>query len=402
MAGPGMTLFGQEEIDEVNDTLRSRELCRYRFLDSDNSSPSKVDRLEAEIRALTGARHAIAMNSCSSALITGLWAAGIGNGDEVIVPGYTFVAPISAVLFVGAKPVLAEVDESLTLDPCDVRKRVSSRTRAIFAVHMLGAPCDMDALCSIAAAHDIFVFEDCAQAGGGSYKGKRLGTFGAFGALGMNPFKVFTSGEGGALVTDDTRLYERAYAIHDHGSSPGRLAPSDETGLPGLNFRMPELSASVGLAQIRRVPEILGRCRANKRLLLEAIGGLPHCKERPLTDPDGECATVAAFIHDTAAAARVAADRLSSGTLAETGKHVYWSLAPLSRARAAAARRILADRLPQFDKGSLPQTDDIMKRSTLIAVGTRDEGLGSGFGVDLTASETDILRAAEVFRRVCA
>jgi dTDP-4-amino-4,6-dideoxygalactose transaminase len=103
MAGPGMSLFGRDEIDEVNDTLRSRELCRYRFINPDDASPSKVDRLEAEILALTGARHAIAMNSCSSALITGLWAAGIGGGDEVIVPGYTFVAPISAVLFAGAK-----------------------------------------------------------------------------------------------------------------------------------------------------------------------------------------------------------------------------------------------------------------------------------------------------------
>ncbi|MDR7454411.1 MAG: aminotransferase class I/II-fold pyridoxal phosphate-dependent enzyme, partial [Armatimonadota bacterium] len=177
MAGPGIELVGREEIAEVLEVLESRHLARYGPED-DPAFGAKTYRLEQEVARLSGVRHAVAVNSGTSALYVALAALGIGSGDEVIVPGFTYVASISAVVYGGALPVLAEIDETFNLDPADVEARITPRTRAIIAVHMLGNPARLDALRAIADRHRLALIEDCAQAFGASFHGRPVGSIG--------------------------------------------------------------------------------------------------------------------------------------------------------------------------------------------------------------------------------
>ena len=200
MSGPGAELLGQEEIDEVLDVLRGGRLSRYGSVE-DPRFKGKVRRVEEEIARRSGVDHAVAVNSGTVALWIALAGVGIGAGDEVIVPGFTFVASISAIVYAGATPVLAEIDESLNLDPTDVASKVTNRTRAIMAVHMLGNPARLAELADIAKRHDLALIEDCAQAFGASYCGRPVGSVGVAAALSFNNFKTITCGDGGMVLT---------------------------------------------------------------------------------------------------------------------------------------------------------------------------------------------------------
>ncbi|MFI6471169.1 DegT/DnrJ/EryC1/StrS family aminotransferase [Streptomyces sp. NPDC050516] len=404
MAGPGVSRIGPEEEAELLSVVRERELSRYRFDDHDASAPpSKVSRFEQEFRALTGARHCLGMNSCTSALYAGLLAAGIGPGDEVIVPGYTFIASMAAVAHTGAEPVLAEIDESLLLDPADVASKITSRTKAVIAVHMLGAPCDLDALDAVTREHGLLLVEDCAQAGGGTYRGRHLGTVGGFGAFSLNVFKTFTAGDGGVLLTDDDDLYETAFALHDHGAAPLRQGVTDGPPLFGLNLRMHELTGAFALAQVRKLPDILRTLRANRDTFADAIGDLPGATRRRLHDPDGDCATVLAYTFASAAIAGEVAARLGTITLSQSGKHNYANMSQLRPDLLVPtdSRRRRPDRAVSrrsYPPGSLPRTDDLLSRSIALSVGVVDSYLGSGVGIDVTADDDTIEAAARLFR----
>ena len=203
--GPGSYVFGEEEKQEVLDVLESGYLFRYGQAD-DPSFKHKVATFEKEFAAHMGLQYAVATSSGTGALLGCLAALGIGAGDEVIVPGYTFIASMSAIILSNAIPVLAEIDESLTLDPSDVEKRITPRTRAIMPVHMLGNPCDMDRIMAIAKKHDLFVIEDCCQAVGATYHGRKVGTFGDIAAYSLNVFKTITAGDGGVIATSNPGL----------------------------------------------------------------------------------------------------------------------------------------------------------------------------------------------------
>ncbi len=403
MAGPGLSMLGPEEIAEVVSVLESRELSRYRFDDGGTAAPSKVFLFERALEKMTGARHCLGMNSCTSALLSGMWAAGIGPGAEVIVPGYTFIASIAAIAYAGATPILAEIDDSLNIDPADVRRKISPRTRAIMAVHMMGAPCDMHELTAIAEEHNLLLLEDCAQAGGGSYRGRFLGTFGAFGAFSLNVFKTFTAGDGGVLVTNDTQLYERAFAIHDHGARPNRVGVADANSVLGLNFRMHELTGAVAGAQLQKLPAILARLRENKAKLRAAIGAVARARERRVNDHEGDCATVLAFTFETAELARAVGDNLGTITLASSGKHNYANMPQLVRhALPVGACPFDCDVHPfkgTYEPGSLPQTDDLLARTVALSVGVVDSYLGTAFGINIHSGEQEIARVAETFKQ---
>ena len=402
MAGPGLDMFGKEERDALLEVLEARELSRYRFDDDGSALPSKVFLFERHLEAMTGAQHCLAMNSCTSALLVGMWAAGIGLGAEVIVPGYTFIASIAAIAYAGATPVLAEVDESLTLDPEDVRRKISPRTKAILAVHMLGAPSNMQELQAIAKEHNLLLFEDCAQAGGGRYQGRALGTFGAFGAFSLNVFKTFTAGDGGVLLTNDTELYHRAFAIHDHGLRPNRVGVVDANTLLGLNLRMHELTGAVAGAQLKKLPHILTRLRANKAKLRDAIGVLPHTQQRHIHDQEGECATVLAFTFDTSKFAEAVAKRLGTIPLAASGKHNYANMPQLVNHRLPNGYCPVNCQFYPFQSsykpGLLPRTDDFLARTVILSVGVVDSYLGAGFGINIHSEEKEIIQVADKFR----
>lgn len=400
LAGPGHSFLGKEETDLVQEVLNSWELSRYRFDDVSASSPSKVYTLEREVEKRLGAQHCLAVNSGTSALLTALVALSIGPGDEVIVPGYTFIASIAAIVHRGAVPVLAEVDDSLTLDPVDVEQRITPATTAILAVHMLGAPCDLDALRAVADRHGLLLIEDVAQACGGSFHGRALGTIGEAGAFSLNLFKVITAGDGGWVTIADKSAYERAFAYHDHGFKPVRQGLIDADSLFGLNLRMTELTGAVALGQFRKLDQILARLRQQRRNLANALGELPGVRLRRLTDADGDCATVLVLTFDRVEAAAAVADTIGTCTLLASGRHYYGNMLPLlSRRTPTVAECPFAchahPTTRRYAPGMLPRTDDLLGRSVAISVGVVDSYLGTAFGINVTSPESEIQEVAD-------
>ncbi|MFC8194068.1 DegT/DnrJ/EryC1/StrS family aminotransferase [Streptomyces sp. NPDC060006] len=402
MPGPGYAYLGDEERKNVEEVLGKWELTRHVYDKPD--STSFVRRFELAAQDTFGAEHAIAVNSGTSALLTALAAAGVGPGHEVIVPAYTFIASIGSIVYSGAIPVLAEIDESLTLDPADVEARITPRTRAIMAVHMLGAPCDLAALRDIAQRHDLVLVEDVAQACGGSYQGRALGTHGAVGAFSLNPFKVITSGEGGFVLTDDAKLYQRGYGFQDQGWFPGRSETGEGDILFGLNLRMPELAGAVGCAQLDKLGTVLERTREIKQRVAQGIGLRDGVRRRVLHDPAGECATLLVYVFDRAEDAQAVAATLNSKTMIDSGLHYYANMPQL----AALAEGnpppspfwgTGAARGQDYRRGSRPATDDCLARSVAISIGVSDRYLGAGFGVTASSSDADIQRVAEEFSR---
>jgi dTDP-4-amino-4,6-dideoxygalactose transaminase len=393
MPGPGHEWIGREERDAVLEVVESGHLFRY-GRPEDPAFKKKVYTFEQELAAACGVRHAVATSSGSASLIAALLAVGIEPGDEVVVPAYTFVASYSSIIFCGAVPVLAEIDESLTLDPSEVERRITARTKAIMPVHMLGSPCDMSAILAVAARHGLVVIEDACQAAGASYRGRRLGSLGRIGAFSLNFFKTITAGDGGALVTDDTELYHRAFAIHDQGHLP--LRTGVEVGVRsilGMNFRMNELTGAVALAQIRKLDAIVRALREKKARFKSGIAGIPGMSFRKLSDPEGECATLCTVIFDDAARAARVAERLGTTTVDRSGWHVYANMEHVTR--------WLAERGRPSGKGAYPRTDDILSRSINLSVGVVDAGLGAAFGIHIRSSDEEIEAAARRFRAAC-
>ncbi len=293
---PGGMEIGNEEKEQVLEVLDHKYLFRYY---GPEDSPSKVRQLELEFAALVGTKYALAVNSCTSALISSLVAVGVGPGDEVIVPGYTFFASAAAVIAAKGIPIIAEVDDSLTLDPKDFEAKITPKTKAVIPVHMRGAPCDMSSIMAVARKHDLKVVEDVAQACGGSYQGARLGSFGHCNTFSLQYHKIVTSGEGGLVVTNDELLYDRAQAYHDTAACwrPDRFALPRYEGevFPGANFRMSELAGAVALAQIRKLDSLLRLMRQNKNRIKNQIADLPGITFRRLNDPAGDTAVALIF-----------------------------------------------------------------------------------------------------------
>ncbi len=302
---PGGMELGDEEIAAASRVLRSKNVFRYYGVDE---GPHEVADFEREFAAQMGAKHALCVNAGSSALICGLIGGGVGPGDEVIVPAYTWNATPNAVIASGATPVLAEVDESLTLDPDDVARKIGPKTRAILPVHMRGAPADMDALTRLAREHGLALVEDVCQSAGASFRGQRLGTFGDAGAFSLQFNKIITTGEGGVLITNRDDLYELAIDVHDCAGSLRRGA-----GLPrfaGWNFRASELQGAVARVQLTRLDGLLDRMRSNQRRLADRIETLPGLTLRRPNDDGGDAGICLIAFANTPALAAEAVEAL--------------------------------------------------------------------------------------------
>lgn len=293
---PGGLEIGEEEKREVLEVLERKYLFRYY---GPKEFPSKVAEFEKAFAEKMGAKYALAVNSCTSALISALVAVGVGPGCEVIVPGYTFFASCAAVIAAKAIPVIAEVDDSLTLDPADFERKITPRTKAVIPVHMRGVPCDMNSIMKIARKHNLAVVEDVAQANGGSYRGKKLGTFGDCGAYSLQYHKIITAGEGGVVTTDYPLLYDRLQAYHDTAACwrPDRFGLPRYKGevFPGVNFRMAEIIGAISLAQLRKLDDLIARMRANKARIKSGIRDIKNIHFRRLNDPEGDTAICLIF-----------------------------------------------------------------------------------------------------------
>ncbi len=287
-AYPGAQLYDEKERAAVDDALESRSLFRW----YGPGKPTKVATFERELARYMGAKYALAVTSGTAALHVALTALGAGPGDEVIMPAWGWYACYNAIVMTGALPVFAETDESLTIDPDDIERKITPRTKAVMALHLAGCPADMDRIMAVARKHRIRVLEDAAQSVGAAYKGKRVAAIGDIGIFSFQISKTITAGEGGAVLTSDSRLFERASRFHDLGMlRPGHNELLDTSAMDsfvGVNYRMNEMTGGVMGAQLHKLDTILARLRHNARVVRDRIQDLPELKPRRIPDPEGE------------------------------------------------------------------------------------------------------------------
>jgi 8-amino-3,8-dideoxy-alpha-D-manno-octulosonate transaminase len=286
----GWSLIGKEEEMLVLQVLREKALFRYYGPDPEHP-PRMVATLEKEFCELVNTRYALGVTSGTAALEVALGALGVGPGDEVILPAWSWVSCFTSIVRLGAKPVLAEIDETLGLDPKEIARLRTPRTKAVLVVHFQGVSANLDPILAETAKVGIAVLEDCAESPGAFYKGRRVGSLGDIGIFSFQHQKTVTSGEGGMVVTSDPRLYERAVRMHDIGQVRDfhtKLIEPKETAFCGGQFRMSELTGAVALAQLRKLDHIRTHCREMNKRIMQRIRDLRGLKFRRIPDPDGD------------------------------------------------------------------------------------------------------------------
>jgi 8-amino-3,8-dideoxy-alpha-D-manno-octulosonate transaminase len=375
---PGYELFGAEERQEVLDVLETGVLMRYGF-DAARKGRWKARELEEALARRLGARHAHVCASGTAALSTALAACGVGAGDEVILPPFTFVADVEAVLLAGAIPVFAEIDQTLGLDPAAVEAAVTARTRAVIAVHMCGSMARIDELVEVCRRRRLVLIEDAAQALGASFQGRCLGTFGRAGCFSFDYVKTVTCGEGGAVVTDDDAVNELAQAYTDHGHDHrGADRGADDHAHLGCNHRLSELHAAVGLAQLRKLDRILRINRRHKARLQEGLADVDRLELRRIPDPAGDSATFLDMLLPTEAEARVLARELAAAGVDgcfywyDNNWHYHrrWDHLKALRCPAALPQAQMRGG-PEWARRPLPQSDAIIGRTISMLIRAR-------------------------------
>jgi 8-amino-3,8-dideoxy-alpha-D-manno-octulosonate transaminase len=318
---PGYELFGAEERKEVNDVLETGILMRYGF-DGPRKGIWKARELEQEICKYFGVKNAQLLSSGTAALSTAMAALGIGAGDEVIMPTFTFVASFEAVVGVGAIPVLVDIDDTLTLDPQAVLAAITPNTKAVMPVHMCGSMAQIDELKSICDTHNLLLIEDACQAIGGKYKGKHLGTIGHVGTFSFDFVKIMTCGEGGVVLTNDAQLAERCDQYSDHGHDHyGKDRGADLHPYLGYNYRISELHAAVGLAQIRKMDHFLALQKRNHQIIYNCLKDISGISFRRIPDTEGDTGSFLSFFLPSAELAKDAAKALAEAGIAG---NPYW------------------------------------------------------------------------------
>lgn len=301
---PGFELFGKEEREEVNKVLETGVLMRYGFNPKRNNCWKALE-FEKELQKKFQVNCAQLTSSGTAALTVALSCLGVGVGDEVLCPTFTFVASFEAILSVGAIPVFVDVDDSLCMDPKAIQQCITRKTKVIMPVHMCGGMADLDKIKKICEANQLFLLEDACQAIGGSYKGNALGTIGDIGVLSFDFVKTITAGEGAALLTNSIKTKIKADAFHDHGHDHlGQNRGLDHPLWIGYNYRISELHAAVGLAQLRKLDQILKHQKIIKKLLKEELKNIPGITFRKIHDEEGDNAGFLSFFAPNEASAR--------------------------------------------------------------------------------------------------
>jgi len=404
---PGFELFGPEERKEVNDVLDTGIMMRYGF-DGPRKGIWKAKELETAICEITHCNYTQLVSSGTAALTTAFAALGIGAGDEVIMPVFTFVASFECVLSVGAVPVLVDVDETLTLDPAAVRRAITPRTKCVMPVHMCGAMADLDALVQICKENKLILLEDACQSFGGRYKGKWLGTIGEAGTFSFDFVKIVTCAEGGAIVTNSQDLARKLDGFSDHGHDHiGNDRGADQHPFLGYNFRISELHAAVGLAQVRKLDQFLAIQRRTFTQLKAILSTVPEISFRSIPDPEGDICTFLSWILPTEEATRaLVAELRQQGILAG---NMYWFehnwhyIRKWDHLRQAASLYRLTDpqqkALLSLNKADFSASDRIMGRCISTVIGllwteeqTREKGEKIVAAVNKVLASSDRLR----------
>ena len=371
-----MFRIGREEIAEITRVIENKDLFKI------NNGLQESKQVEEKLKNIFGVDYPIFLSSGHAGLTSALTAAGIGPGDEVIVPAYTYIATAMAVVSAGAIPIIAEVDETLTIDVEDAKKKISKHTKAIIPVHINGFPCNMDNIIDLAKEHNLYVIEDACQSVGGSYKGKRLGTIGDAGAFSFNYFKIISCGEGGALLTNNREIFERALIYQDSSAVAyfgDQLSDFSTPCFCGEEYRSNELCAAVINVQLNRLDDILKDLRKNKSYIISALKDV--CAFVPSHDVKGDCSTNLSFFFETEKEARAfAANENIKGTvIIDRSKHIYRDWAPIIEKRGAFnplldpfKMEANKDIVPDYHADMCPKTLDLLSRTVDLAINPDD------------------------------
>ena len=379
---PGFELFGDAERKELNDVLENGVLMRYGF-DGMRNGHWKAKELEQELENRFSIKHAQLTSSGTTALNTALAVMGVGAGDEVIMPCFTFVASFESIISSGASPVLVEIDDTLTLDPKAVEAAITSRTKVVMPVHMCGAMADLDALKDICKRHKLLLLEDACQAFGGSYKGKMLGTIGDMGSFSFDFVKTITCGEGGAIITNNDEYALRADQYTDHGHDHiGNDRGVESHDYMGTNYRISELHAAVGLGQIKKMDDFIGIQRKNHGVLKAALSTIPEVSFRRIPDQEGDSCGFLSFYMPTAELSNKVVEAFK-----EFGIDAYWNyfdnnwhyIRKWDHLKEIKSLHPLSDQikksLQNINEQKFPQSDDLISRniSCLIKLSWTEE-----------------------------
>lgn len=383
---PGIHHMGEEEVNAALRVLRSRSPFRYYGVDLQEETRA----FEDEFASFLGISHCVAMNSGTGALHVALAALGVGPGQEVILPAYLWVSVAAAVVNLGAIPILADIDDTFSLDPDAVEAKITSRTTGIIVVHMSGAPANINPLEKIARRHGLFLLEDCAQCIGGSVDGKKVGTFGEMAIFSFQMNKNMTSGEGGCIVTNDSRLYNRSVACHDTGyarDSAGRAILDDlDLCLWGRGYRMDELRAAILRTQLKKLPVIISQMRHSKYVIRKNLEQYPEISLRRIVDPEGDTGSFLITIFPNSLTAQEVnralraegivtfAQGVNNIVMTDWGLHIYYNIPSLVYKTGADKRRSpwsLSENAASgsgYKKGTCPHADSLFERSILLAI----------------------------------
>ena len=371
-----MYRIGKEEIDAVARAINSKAFFKI------NNAGKEVLNFESEWKQTVGSDYALLMTSGFAAIASALIGLGIGPGDEVIVPGYTYIASALAVTSVGAIPVIADIDETLTIDVNEVEKKISSHTKAIIPVHIQGFPCNMDALCALAKKYNIAIVEDACQADGGEYHGKFLGAIGDVGAYSFNYFKIMTAGEGGALVTSNRQIYERALIYHDASAVAffgDQLDGINEPLFGGTEYRISDITGAILREQLKKLPALMADLRKNRTALSKLVCG-GKLTQAPSHDIEGDCGTTLALRFETSEACRTfeancKANGLGITVPIDTGKHIYTEWTQIMERRGALHPAMDPFKMKEnqglqmdYTKDMCPKTLDYLARTAYIGI----------------------------------
>ena len=368
-----MYRVGKEEVERIEKILLSGKFFRY-------GEGGECEKFEKDWAAYLGTKYARVNTNGTAALYAGLIGLGIGPGDSVIVPSCTYMATPLAVVAAGAIPIVADVDEALTLCPIDTERRIGPHTKAILPVHMVGLPCDMAPLMDLAQRKNLLVLEDACQAVGGGYEGRKLGVIGDAGSFSFNYYKNMTSGEGGAFVTDDEDVFHRGSVAVDCCAfywSSGK--EKEQESFSGLNFRANEIQGAMLNVQLTRIDEMLSLMRRNRAELMEAgkSAGLTSIK---YNSPEYDCGSTLGFRFDTEAEAKAFKDTFNEKVggafrIVDTGRHNYTEWDPIMRKQGAHHPALDPFKMPankdiqvEYTMDMCERSLDIARRSVLIAM----------------------------------
>jgi 8-amino-3,8-dideoxy-alpha-D-manno-octulosonate transaminase len=367
---PGYELIGSEELAEIQDVFAHGGVLFRHGFDALRNDCYKVRQFEQEFAAKMGIKHALAVTSGTAALRVALAALDIGPGDEVITQSFTFVATAEAIIESRATPICAEIDTTLNMDPDDLLRKITPRTKAVIVVHMLGTPARLPEIAEICRRKNLVLIEDTAWGCGGNLQGKPLGTWGDVGTFSFDFAKTMTTGEGGMVVFRDEDVWKKAAAWHDHGHENNPAVPrwEDTRASSGFNYRMMELQGAVGIAQLKKLSGVVEAQRRNRDSLWQAISDLPGIQPRSV--PHGAYDTADALVFlapDNSAALRCREELLATGLATKILPEAYtWHFAGTWKHMP----ELVAAHGGNLDT-AFPQSHAILSRAVSLPVGVK-------------------------------